>query len=193
VKTEQGVYFRREDYASFWIRLLVDLIDLLAFSALCLVLTVLVLAIFPFDRSILNLVILIWVAVAFAYFAILKRSRFRTLGYRVGQVRIVGLDGRAPSYLSLTLRLMFGMLGPLNWLDLVWLSNDANRQALRDKFANTYVIKVNAHPAGHGRVVFRYYSILFYNCLFQEVEADLGVSSCVLRPNWQAGDLPHGD
>jgi hypothetical protein len=50
---------------------------------------------------------------AFAYFVILKRSRFRTLGYRLGQIKIVGLDGQPPTYLSLSLRLMFGLLGPL--------------------------------------------------------------------------------
>jgi hypothetical protein len=68
---------------------------------------------------------------------------------------------------------MFGLLGPLNWLlDLVWLSSDAHRQALRDKFANTYVVKVQAQPAGRGKIVFRSYEILFYNCLFREVEAN---------------------
>jgi hypothetical protein len=82
------------------------------------------------------------------------------------------LDGQAPGYTALTLRMMFGILGPLNWLlDLLWLSNDTNRQALRDKFANTYVVKLNAQAAGSGRIVFREYHVLFYNCLFREVEA----------------------
>jgi len=66
---------------------------------------------------------------------------------------------------------MFGMLGPLNWLiDLTWLSSDANRQALRDKFAGTYVIHANALPAGTGRLGFCYYHILLYNFLFKEIE-----------------------
>jgi uncharacterized RDD family membrane protein YckC len=172
MKTETGVYFRREDYASFWVRVLVDLIDLLAFGVLSVALTIPVLAIFPVNKSILNAVMLILVAVALFYFVILTRSRFRTLGYRVGRVRIVGLDNLVPSYGSLLLRLSFGMLGPLNWLlDLIWLSNDANRQALRDKFARTYVIKANAQPAGYGRILFCHYSISTYNFLFQEVEA----------------------
>jgi uncharacterized RDD family membrane protein YckC len=172
VKTQEGVYFRREDYASFWVRVLVDLIDLAAFTVVSVALTFAVLLIFRFDRTIFNVVLLIWLVLALSYFVILKRSRFRTLGYRVGRVRIVGLDGLPPSYLSLILRLSFAMLGPLNWLlDLTWLSDDANRQALRDKFAKTYVIKKNAQPAGNGRMIFRYYSICFYNCLFQEVEA----------------------
>ena len=173
MKGRNGVYFRREDYASFWVRVLVDLIDLLAFAALCVALTAPMFMILPWSRSTFNLLLLAWVAIALSYFVVLKRSRFRTVGYRVGRVTIVGLDGQAASYLSLVLRLMFGMLGPLYWLvDLTWLSNDRNRQALRDKFAGTYVVKANAKPAGQGRIVFRYYEIWFYNCLFREVDVD---------------------
>ena len=170
MKLADGVYFRREDYASFWLRVLVDLIDLVTFGALCGALVIPVEVLFPPDRALLNLMVLMTVAIALSYFVILKRSRFRTLGYRLGRVKIVALDGQVPGYMALTLRLMFSMLGPVNWLlDLIWLSNDANRQALRDKFANTYVVNVNAQPAGTGSVVFRHYHILVYNCMFREV------------------------
>ena len=167
------MYFRHEDYASFWLRVLVDVIDLLVFGAMCLALTLPVMIIFTLSKSTLNLILLYLVTVAVSYFVVLKRSRFRTFGYRAGRLRIVGLDGRVPSYLSLVLRLMFAMLGPINWLvDLIWLSNDNNRQALRDKFAGTYVVKVDAQPAGQGRITFRHYSIFYFNCLFREVEAE---------------------
>ena len=167
------MYFRREDYASFWLRVLVDVIDLLVFGAICLALILPVAIILPRSKSTLDLILLILASVAVAYFVVLKRSRFRTLGYRAGRIRIVGLDGRIPSYLSLLLRLIFAMLGPINWLvDLIWLSNDNNRQALRDKFADTYVIKLDAQPAGQGRITIRHYDIFFYNCLFREVEAE---------------------
>lgn len=114
---------------------------------------------------------LIWLAAAFFYFVVLKRSRFGTFGYRLGRFGVVSLDGRVPGYWSLITRLLFGMLGPLNWvLDLIWLTSDANRQSLRDKFANTYVIKAKAQIAGEGPVVFRYYSICGFTWLFREVE-----------------------
>lgn len=172
VKTADGLYFRREDYAPFWVRVLVDVIDILTFGALCSALMIPVLVIAPFNRMTVNLILLMFVALAFLYFVIVKRSRFRTLGYRVGRVRIVALNGQTPGYTALTLRMMFGILGPLNWLlDLIWLSNDTNRQALRDKFANTYVVKAKAQSAGNGRIVFRHYDILCYNCLFREVDA----------------------
>jgi uncharacterized RDD family membrane protein YckC len=173
VKTALGVYFRREDYAPFWLRLLVDVIDLLAFGAMCAALAVAVAIVIPVSRSMVNLILLAWLATAFSYFVILKRSRFRTLGYRLGRIKIVGLDGQPPTYFSLSLRLMFGILGPLNWLvDLAWLSGDAHCQALRDKFACTYVVTEKSQPAGQGKVIFSYYDIFFYNFLFREVEVD---------------------
>jgi uncharacterized RDD family membrane protein YckC len=80
------------------------------------------------------------------------------------------LDGRVPGYWPLFLRLLFAMLGPLNWaIDLIWLTNDSNRQALRDKFAGTYVVKAKAQIAGEGRVVSRYYQICGTNWWFREV------------------------
>jgi uncharacterized RDD family membrane protein YckC len=173
MKATTGVYFERRDYANFWVRLLVDLIDVLVFGVICALLALPVILTFPPNKSTFNLLLLICLAVAFSYFVVLKRSRWRTLGYRLCRVRIVGLDGRAPGYPSLTLRLMFGLLGPFNWLlDLAWLSGDPHRQALRDKFANTYVVKRNARPTGQGRIVIRHYDIGIYNLMFREVEFD---------------------
>jgi len=171
MKGAEGVYFRHEDYAPFWVRVLVDVLDFLVFGALCVALIVPLLMVFPSGRSTARAIFLTWGVIAFLYFAVLKRSSFRTLGYRAGRVRIVGLDGRRPSYWSLIVRFMFGMLGPLNWpIDLIWLTNDVHRQALRDKFANTYVVRATAQSGGVGRIVFRQYDILFYNFLFREVE-----------------------
>jgi uncharacterized RDD family membrane protein YckC len=165
-----GIYFLRQDYAPFWVRLLVDLIDVGIFGVVCGALMMLVMIIVPFTRTTLNLLLLMWIAVALLYFVVLKRSNFRTLGYRIAKVRIIGLDNQPPSYGALILRLMFGMLGPFNWaLDLIWLSNDFHRQALRDKFSNTYVVKLKAQPAGRGKIVVKYYEILFLNFLCREV------------------------
>jgi uncharacterized RDD family membrane protein YckC len=165
------VYFRREDYASFWLRVLVDLIDFAVIGTAWAGLIVLSAVIDDsFTKTTFDLLLLALAAMAILYFVVLKRSRFRTLGYRVGRVRIVGLNGDTPSYFALLMRLMFATLGPFNWfLDLVWLSNDAHRQALRDKFANTYVIKAKAQPAGWGRIILRRYEILVINVLFREV------------------------
>jgi hypothetical protein len=67
---------------------------------------------------------------------------------------------------------LFVLLGPLNWLiDLGWLSGDRHRQSLRDKFAQTYVIRQQTHPAGRGPIVFSHYDIFGFSFLFQEVES----------------------
>jgi uncharacterized RDD family membrane protein YckC len=130
------------------------------------------LTLLPLTRTTLNLTLIIVVLVFFCYFVLLKRSRFRTLGYRAGGVRIVGLDGQTPRWTSLTFRLMFALLGPLNWLfDLIWSSGDEHRQAIRDKFASTYVVRVNAQPAGTTRVICRYYNAFGYMLMFREIEA----------------------
>jgi uncharacterized RDD family membrane protein YckC len=172
--SQRGVYFQREDYASFPVRLLVDIIDFVVFALLAAVLAVLIAFVVPEPRLAVDLTLSGSAAVAVLYFVILKRSSFRTVGYRVGKVRIVGLDGGRPGYWPLIVRMMFGALGPFNWLvDLTWLSQDANRQALRDKFANTYVVRLRAQPAGEGPIAYRYYSICGSMFLFREIEADL--------------------
>jgi hypothetical protein len=61
-------------------------------------------------------------------------------------------------------------VGPLNFvLDLFWLTGDRDRQALRDKFAGTYVIRKDASPAGSGTVVMRTYMFWGMTFLFKEV------------------------
>jgi uncharacterized RDD family membrane protein YckC len=161
-----GVYFRTEDYASFPRRLMIDLIDALIVGCLCgVALLVFVLRFASKDQLLAT-----WAAIFFCYFVLLKRSKMRTIGYRIGGVRIVGLDGKTPSLGSLTLRLLFTALGPLNYLlDIAFLSADPHRQALRDKLAQTYVVKKRAEPIGSGRLIYRYYEILGYNFLFREV------------------------
>ena len=161
-----GVYFRHDDYAPFWLRLLVGLIDAGTFLGLCVV-AIFVLS--PFVPA--KLILLVCAAVLFCYFVLLKRSAGGTVGYRVCGVRIVGLDGQLPGLIPLTIRMLFMVFGPINFLlDLVWMANEDQRQTLRDKFAATYIVKKHAVPAGTGKLTHRYYHILGYNFLFREVE-----------------------
>jgi uncharacterized RDD family membrane protein YckC len=168
METIVGVYFRRDDYASFWRRLLVDLIDAATAGLLCCLAIFVLWPVIP-ARPIL----LVCAAIFFCYFVLLKRTRGGSVGYRVAGVRIVGLDGERAGVLPLTVRMLFMALGPVNYvLDLVWMTDDVHRQAIRDKFADTYVIKKHAVPAGSGKVIRRHYEILFYNFLFREVEIE---------------------
>jgi uncharacterized RDD family membrane protein YckC len=161
-----SVYFRRQDYASFWRRLLIDVIDCLAAAVICAIATIALWA-----WASVDVILLTWVAVAFCYFVLLKWSRIGTLGYRAGGVKIVGPGGQPAGLGALTLRLAFMSLGPLNNLiDLAFLSGDPHRQALRDKLAQTYVVKRQAEPVGTGRQVRKYYEICGYNFIFREIE-----------------------
>jgi uncharacterized RDD family membrane protein YckC len=174
LKTEEGVYYPKEAYAGFLLRLMVELIDIVLASALCFLFAIgLVVGPFriePFTPLFGDVLLTGWIFIWFAYFVPLKGSRLNTLGYRIGKIRIVNLQGNPPSLYSLTLRLMFAIIGPLNiLLDLIWLTSDPNRQALRDKFAHTYVIKRDAQVAGRGKIVYQRFSIFGWNLLFPEV------------------------
>jgi len=92
-----------------------------------------------------------FIVIAFLYLTLLKRSRFRTPGYRVTGLRIVDLKGRPPSMLLMSVRLLWWVLGPINFpLDFLFLTSDARRQTVRDKLIGTYVVLKDATPAGSG-------------------------------------------
>jgi len=169
---EEGVYYRAQDYAGFFRRLAIDLIDVAAVFLLWFVLAVAVLASTPEDRwgRARGGLLLLGMVMAFAYFVLLKRSAIRTLGYRVCRAQIVNLQGLRPSVWALTLRLLFAAFGPLNLLlDLVWIPSDAHAQALRDKFAHTYVVRAGSTPEGTGRIVYASYHVLNTAFIFAEV------------------------
>jgi len=167
----QAVYYSRGDYAGFWRRLMVDLID---FTLLLVVVVTIALGaalILPNGEQALPHV-LFWsgIALGFVYLVLLKHSRFRTLGYLVGGIRIVSIQGQRPSIWSLTIRALFAFFGPLNmFIDIMWVTSDERRQALRDKFAHTYVIRDRAIPVGKGAIVYAPYTILGANFVFAEV------------------------
>jgi uncharacterized RDD family membrane protein YckC len=170
VRAAGGVYFRREDYASFWRRLAVALIDVAVAGLLWLLLSVAVWTIPSFQAWYPECATAVGVLTLFGYFVVLKRSRFGTVSYRVGRVALVGLDGLPASWGALILRATFVSFGPFIWfLDLVWLYDDRHRQALHDKVAQTYVIKAGAQPAGKGRIVCGHWEICQYNLFVREV------------------------
>ena len=179
---DTGVYYRRADYAGFWRRLAIDLLDISVMILLWLFLLIamaILLSVLPHEAQLEPawpawatpvLVSLFWV-IAFGYFVLLKRSRFRTLGYKLCGARIVNLQGDRPSVYSLTIRLLFAVFGPLNFLlDLIWIPSDECRQALRDKFAHTYVVRLRAEPEGRGRLVYSTYYVMGWAFLFPQVK-----------------------
>ena len=108
---------------------------------------------------------------AYTYFVIVKHSRFCTLGYRLGRVRIVDVRGELPSWGALSLRLLFAVFGPINFvIDMLWIPSDPCKQSLRDKLTHTYVVKAGARAAGPARLVYRNYYLLGMAFVFREIE-----------------------
>jgi len=171
LNNSDGVYYDREAYAGFWLRLIVDVIDISAIMSLSIVVTILFIKVFTPSEQYIPVLLLLWVGLWFTYFVLLKRSSFGTLGYKLCKVRVVNLRGERPSILALTFRLIFAAIGPLNMLfDLIWLSGDENRQALRDKFAQTYVVKENATPIGTGKLTYCDFDLWGWRVIFCEVK-----------------------
>jgi len=172
--TPMGVYYHRKDYVGVTRRLLIDLIDVPVALALSGLVVVAAWTVLPDVKESPGIVLLLCGVVGFAYFVLLKRSRFRTLGYIALGAQIVDLKGGQPSILSLLGRLFFAFVGPLNFLiDLLWLTGDANRQAIRDKFAGTYVVRLHAMPAGAGPIRVRTYMFWGMTFLFREVRGEV--------------------
>ena len=169
VNEDQGVFYRPEDYVHFWRRDLIDCIDVLVVSMLCLLLGILLFFVLGENPPRLRRVFALGcVGVGLWYFVILKRSRVRTVGYILAEARIVSLTGERPTIATLSLRLSFAILGPTNFIvDLLWLGGDP--QALRDKFAHTYVVRKNAVPVGRGRLRYAQYCFLGMAFVFPEV------------------------
>ena len=168
---EHGVYFAVDDYVGVGRRLLIDLVDTTVVLVASVALTFALVTVWPHDPSLGGALFALWVTIWFFYFVILKRSRFRTIGYILGGARIVNLHGERPSIPSLIGRLLFVAGGPANFLiDLLWIPSDPSRQAIRDKFAHTYVVRKDAVPIGTGTIVYRTYIMLGTTFLFQEIK-----------------------
>jgi uncharacterized RDD family membrane protein YckC len=169
-RTPQAVCFSPEDYAGLWRRLVVQLIDLVTVAILWVVVTVVIVVGTPAELPRSLVVLGGWATLLFWYFVLLKGSRFRTLGYRLGRVRVVDIRGNPAGVGALTVRLLFALGGPLNLIvDMAWIPSDRFRQSLRDKVAGTYVVRARAEPAGWARIVYTHYRLLGGSFLLQEL------------------------
>jgi uncharacterized RDD family membrane protein YckC len=182
-----GVYYSRDNYAGFWRRLAVDLVDFLFLFVGVVIIMIGAAIILPGGgQTMVNAIFWSSIVLGFVYLVPFKRSPLCTLGYTLGGVRIVNLQGDRPSLWALTIRALFVFIGPLNMLlDIVWVTGDEHRQALRDKWAHTYVIRKRAVPLGQGTVTWKRYTILGMNFLFQEIRVDGPTLPNPLQPTEQ--------
>jgi uncharacterized RDD family membrane protein YckC len=169
---EPAVYYRPGDHLGVLRRLLIDAIDTTLALVVSVLLTFAAVQVVPEGfQGLAGLIV--WAAVWIGYFVVLKGSRFRTLGYIIAGARIVNLQGARPGRLALLGRLSFAVLGPVNFLaDLLWISSDPSKQALRDKVAHTLVVRKDAVPAGTGKIVYRTYTLFGWTMISAEVLPD---------------------
>jgi uncharacterized RDD family membrane protein YckC len=168
----EGVYFRREDYAAFGRRALVDIVDFVIAAGAWFVLMMVIGIAFNIVAGMPALTVITGGIIWFGYFIVLKRVA-RTPGYMLGRVRLIGVDGLPAGWDALFTRALFICLGPLNWLmDLATLWHDRHRQTVRDKFARTYVVKKDAKPIGKGKLVVKHFSMSFINLVVREVQVE---------------------
>jgi uncharacterized RDD family membrane protein YckC len=171
--SDSAVIYLAGDHIGTLRRLLIDVIDTAIVVIASLFPTLVAFAVLSDVQTAALVMLVAWSVIWTLYFVILKGSRFRTVGYVLAGARIVNLRGERPGYVSLLGRLAFAVLGPFNFFaDLLWVSSDPCRQALRDKFAHTYVIRRNAVPVQTGRIVYRVYFAFGMTLQFAEVKDD---------------------
>ena len=169
--TSQPVCFAANDYAGFWRRILIELVDVATMVFLLVLVAAILFAADVVEEPMDPAVWLCWGAAVYWYFVTVKRSRFHTVGCRLGGVRIVDVYGQTPPRRALLLRLLWAVFGPINIVfDLLWIPSDPCKQSLRDKMAHTYVVRVNARSAGPAQLVYRNYHIMGMSFIFQEIE-----------------------
>jgi uncharacterized RDD family membrane protein YckC len=161
-----GVFYAAGDYVGMGRRIVILIIDSLVLAILLFCVTI--------ALALIRANALVSIAAIFgtfwAYEAVLKRSAMRTLGYRLTGSRIVNLQGQRPSLFALTFRSLLWMFGPFNLLfDLLWCGIDDDRQTLRDRFAETYLIHESATPIGTGEIHLTYFDVGLFHLYYPRV------------------------
>ena len=173
-KEDYGVIYKKEDYAGFIKRLLIGVVDFLVFFVL-LILWCLFTAIFLKDHGIFfyrtnfmfAMILAVW------YFSLLKRSKYRTVGYILMGVKIVNLQGETPSILKMILRQFLVFLGPFTLhIDLPWITSEITKQTLRDKYVGTYVVGKDATPVLQGKLQSVTLGVMSWSIMYREVKEE---------------------
>jgi uncharacterized RDD family membrane protein YckC len=169
-----GVYYKKDDYAGFLKRVviaIVDLIVLLIAEALSLFVT----DYFVHDmNSYLKINFFIFIILSLLYLAILKRTQKGTIGYILTGVKIVNLKGEKPSIFKMVLRASLLVLGPFELvIDIIWLTSEATKQTLRDKYVGTYVVNKEAQPIGKSKLQNVSLGVMGWNLMYREIKEDV--------------------
>ncbi len=174
-ETLQGVYYSPKDYAGFFRRVVIALVDLGVLIGVWELATYIWWQVCQDELSYWRVYYISPWILAYLYLVILKRS-FGTLGYLIAGVRIVDMFGNRPSVVRMTGRFIWLLVLPIGIaLDIIWLTGEETRQTLRDKTVGTYVIKKKAKPVGTGKYGVKVMSFIGLCLRLREVENESNV------------------
>lgn len=92
-----------------------------------------------------------WVVVAVAYHIAIRRTRGGTLGYRLAGIQLINCYNEPPSWGTLLKRFFYATALTVPFGLSYFLSlKDPKRQALHDRWCNTWMVRRGALPAGPG-------------------------------------------
>ncbi len=172
--SQGGVYYDRDDYADIFKRFVIDVIDFVFLFFVFIILLTLTDIYFPEDSILFILSFQAWLVFSYIYLALLKLSSFGTIGYMLLGVKLVNLRGTRPTIWETTVRFSFIVVGPLNLIiDLLWLTDDEDKQCFRDKFAGTYVVMKKATPIGIGKILNKIYNLFGMTFFVEEVQRSI--------------------
>ena len=163
-----GVYFAADDYIGVGRRLLMVCVDTVVLGLMVWMLSSVWVHLFGNYERFAGVVVL----AAWLYLVPLKRSAWRTIGYRVIGAKLVNLQGARPVLWLLTLRSLLWLFGfsPVTLLlEFLWCHVDCDRQSLRDRITNTCLVKHHATPIGTGEVHTAYYFSCGYTFAYSHV------------------------
>ena len=85
--------------------------------------------------------------ISFIYLTKIKTTKTGTLGQILTKSRIETIYGTKPGLVRMTARLLFWVVGPLNFvIDILFIAMIKEKRAVRDCICNTIVVKKSAVP-----------------------------------------------
>ena len=166
-----GAIYDKTAYAGFIKRVVIAIVDLIVLLLAELLVLYSSGHLIPSENFHLQINFAAFVFLSVLYLAIIKRSRYGTVGYMMTGVKIVDLKGQKPSMYTMVLRTALLLVGPFElFFDILWLTTEATKQTLRDKYVGTYVVSREATPRDFGKLRYVTLGVMGWSLMYREVE-----------------------
>ncbi len=133
----------QQQYASFGRRFVAVFLDFLIVGIPTGILNYVLTLVLQTDST-TQLAYVLNIAAGFGYYVLYQSKAGQTLGKKVLGVKVVNAEGHTPSMITFFLREFIGKLvsGLILGIGYLWPLWDKNKQALHDKIASTFVVRV---------------------------------------------------